>query len=89
MTDIVERLKDWSEYDEGKINDTREEAAAEIVRLRADRDAGAKDYTDLMDRHDRLFVENERLRAALKAIDHTLLEVVWEARTALKGDSDE
>ena len=35
MTDIVGRLRDWSEFDEGKINDAREEAAAEIERLRA------------------------------------------------------
>jgi Na+/phosphate symporter len=34
MTDIVERLRDWSEYDEGKINDARDEAADEIERLR-------------------------------------------------------
>ena len=32
--DIVERLRDWSEHDEGKINDAREEAADEIERLR-------------------------------------------------------
>lgn len=36
MSDIVERLLDWSEHDEGKINDTREEAAAEITRLTAE-----------------------------------------------------
>lgn len=34
MTDIVERLRDWAEYDEGKINDARECAADEIERLR-------------------------------------------------------
>jgi hypothetical protein len=34
MTDIVERLRDWSEWDEGKINDVREVAADEIERLR-------------------------------------------------------
>ncbi len=38
MTDTVERLLDWSEHDEGKINDTREEAAAEITRLRFEED---------------------------------------------------
>lgn len=34
MTDIVERLLDWDEHDEGKINDARQEAANEIERLR-------------------------------------------------------
>ena len=33
MTNIVERLRDLGEYDEGKINDTRIEAAADIKRL--------------------------------------------------------
>lgn len=36
MTDIVVRLRDWEEYDEGKINDARVEAADEITRLRAE-----------------------------------------------------
>ena len=34
MTDnLVKRLRDWSEYDEGKINDAREEAADRIEAL--------------------------------------------------------
>lgn len=32
---LVERLLDWAEFDEGKINDTREEAAAHIEALTA------------------------------------------------------
>lgn len=36
MTDIVVRLRDWEEYDEGKINDTRVEAADTILSLRAE-----------------------------------------------------
>lgn len=31
--DLVKRLRDWSEYDEGKINDAREEAADRIEQL--------------------------------------------------------
>jgi len=31
--DLVKRLLDWSEYDEGKINDAREEAAYRIGQL--------------------------------------------------------
>ena len=31
--DLVKRLRDWSEYDEGKINDDREEAADRIKKL--------------------------------------------------------
>jgi hypothetical protein len=31
--DLVKRLRDWSEYDEGKINDAREEAADRIEAL--------------------------------------------------------
>lgn len=34
MMDIVKLLLDWEEYDEGKINDARAEAATEIERLR-------------------------------------------------------
>jgi hypothetical protein len=34
--DLVKRLRDWSEYDEGKINDTREEAADRIEALEAE-----------------------------------------------------
>lgn len=44
--DIVERLKDWSEYDEGKINDTREEAADEITKLRAENERLKKALAD-------------------------------------------
>lgn len=33
--DLVKRLRDWSEYDEGKINDAREEAADRIEKLEA------------------------------------------------------
>jgi hypothetical protein len=33
--DLVKRLRDWSEYDEGKINDAREEAADLIEQLEA------------------------------------------------------
>jgi hypothetical protein len=33
--DLVKRLRDWSEYDEGKINDAREEAADRIEELTA------------------------------------------------------
>jgi len=33
--DLVKRLRDWSEYDEGKINDAREEAADRIETLEA------------------------------------------------------
>jgi hypothetical protein len=33
--DLVKRLRDWSEYDEGKIKDAREEAADRIEELEA------------------------------------------------------
>ena len=36
MRDIVERLRDWEEYDEGKIGDARAEAADLITALRAE-----------------------------------------------------
>ena len=35
IDDLVKRLLDWSEYDEGKINDAREEAAYRIEKLEA------------------------------------------------------
>lgn len=73
----------------------------EIERLRADRDAGAKDYCALMERHDRLHVENERMREALVnltgAYDYAKGTTYWtyfeqgifNARAALKENSDE
>jgi hypothetical protein len=36
VSGIVDRLRDWSEHDEGKINDAREEAAAAIEHLRSE-----------------------------------------------------
>ena len=36
--DLLERLVDWDEYDEGKLNDMREEAKARIEALTAERD---------------------------------------------------
>jgi hypothetical protein len=33
--DLVKRLRDWTECDEGKINDTREDAADRIDALEA------------------------------------------------------
>jgi hypothetical protein len=36
--DLVKRLVDWSEHDEGKINDARQEAADRIEALTAERD---------------------------------------------------
>ena len=40
MTDeeLMERLRDWDEYDEGKNNDAREAAAGRIEALIAERD---------------------------------------------------
>ena len=36
--DLIERLTDWTEYDEGKINDVREEAADTLKELTKERD---------------------------------------------------
>lgn len=43
MTDeeLIARLQDWLEVDEGKINDTREEAADRIEALIHERDAAS------------------------------------------------
>ena len=46
--DLVKRLRDWSEYDEGKINDAREEAADRIEQL----EAAATGLWDLLDEID-------------------------------------
>ena len=66
MSDIVERLLDWSEHDEGKINDTRDEAAAEIARLRAEVEKVGRDYNTVHDAHDYWVRESERLRVEVK-----------------------
>jgi hypothetical protein len=36
--ELCKRLVDWSEHDEGKINDTRQEAKLRIEALTAERD---------------------------------------------------
>lgn len=73
-----DRAKDNSDaltaaYMSGKY-DGRKEAEARATKLKADIDAGAKDYSALMDRHDAQFVraekaeaENARLRKRLEA----------------------
>lgn len=45
--DILKRLRDWSEHDEGKINDTREDAACVIERLRKELDASEQKAANL------------------------------------------
>jgi len=44
--DLVKRLRDWSEYDEGKINDAREEAADRIEQLEAAINTFLDDWDD-------------------------------------------
>lgn len=44
--DLLERLVDWDEYDEGKLNDMREEAKARIEQLTAERDGLLRCVTD-------------------------------------------
>jgi hypothetical protein len=46
MTDeeLVKRLVDWSEHDEGKINDARQEAADRIEALTVERDEHWKSF---------------------------------------------
>lgn len=51
------------------------EAADEIERLRADRDAGAKDYCALMERYDALRNQNAELLAALNGAVDTFFEM--------------
>jgi hypothetical protein len=67
MTDIVERLRDWSEWDEGKINDVREVAADEIERLRATLHYIANDYVELS--HDKVqWQRDDHMKMARKAL---------------------
>ena len=54
MTDIIERLKDWEEYDEGRINEMREEAAEKIKMLRGHNKSLQYDFEQIHDEYKRL-----------------------------------
>ena len=99
MTGIVERLLDWSEYDEGKIGDTREEAAAEIARLLREVEKLRSDIA-YADKHASKVEgllwgtakENEKLRAALDEISNDnwffIEDAKGIARAALRRSDD-
>ena len=85
MTDeeLVERLLDWEEYDEGDINDAREAAANRIKELKAELAGGSfyqeKDIDALQDRLAAQAAEIERLRAKLTKAEAMLEREIMRA----------
>jgi chromosome segregation ATPase len=78
MSEIVERLLDWSEHDEGKINDVREEAADTITRLTADNEKLAK----ALETAGRLFAASRDALAEVNAENEKLGRDYQSARDA-------
>jgi hypothetical protein len=62
------------------------EAADEIARLRADRDAGAKDYCALMERYDALRNQIAELVEALRRLTDRLTEDFDGGRKVRRGE---
>ena len=96
--DLLERLVDWDEYDEGKLNDMREEAKARIEQLTAERDEAWAYMSALQgDLYDAIMIkaERDRLREALWAIlacetpnaNATVTRMAAITKAALKGES--
>jgi predicted nuclease with TOPRIM domain len=78
MTDIVERLRErWA--------DTSEEAADEIERLRAERDAHRDAHAAAQNVLDALYGERDRLREALRDVAPALKDA--RDRFAKMGDA--
>ena len=84
MTDeLVKRLVDWDEYDEGKLNDMREEAKARIEQLTAERDEAWAYMSALQgDLYDAIMIkaERDRLREALRPILRFVPQSIVECR---------
>jgi len=64
--DLVKRLVDWSEHDEGKINDARQEAADRIEALTAEKDEHWKSFVHWRKEADALTEQLEAARADAK-----------------------
>lgn len=96
--DLLERLVDWDEYDEGKLNDMREEAKARIEALTAERDGLLRCVTDnhvALCRAEKAEAERDRLTAIGTEMaasiegNYYLPGVVRRWFIALSGESDE
>ena len=89
MTDaeLIARLLDWQEHDEGKIDDAREAAADRIKELKAELAGGSfyqeKDIDALQNRISAQAAEIERLRGDLtKAVEALQIARVHVANNA-------
>ena len=69
MTDeeLIARLRDWQEHDEGKINDAREDAADRIEALTKERDDFADQISELLPSVNREAVEQRQRADAAEA----------------------
>ncbi len=92
MTDeeLIARLLDWEEYDEGHINDAREAAANRIKELKAELAGGSfyqeKDIDALQDRLAAQAAEIERLRGDLAKAMEALRFYAWENEMRLPSE---
>jgi hypothetical protein len=84
MSDIVDTLLDWSEYDEGKINDAREKAANEIKRLRAENKQLRAALEEIRDLPGEINTGNYNHDDAVRLND-AFIETYHIARAALEG----
>jgi hypothetical protein len=82
--ELVKRLVDWSEHDEGKINDARQEAADRIDALTAERDDYAFRLADANNTYSEMHVAlneaNDKLAKAVEALDDLLEAITAEDR---------
>jgi len=80
--DLIKRLLDWSEYDEGKINDARQEAADRIKELGHTVVTLMRDKNDALDQVSRLKEKVEQFRDTNSRMNRRvqLLEGWWQRR---------
>jgi uncharacterized protein (DUF3084 family) len=86
--DLVKRLLDWSEHDEGKINDARNEAAACIKALQAqlsERDKACAEWAEVSQRNYRRAKAAEAQLAKVEA----LVEAAEMMVKAYREESDQ
>ena len=74
--ELIARLRDWMEHDEGKINDAREKAAARIAALTLERDEAecekdrlAEINRNLCNSHNILLVDGSNWQARAEAAE--------------------
>jgi len=86
--DLVKRLLDWSEHDEGKINDARQEAADRIEQLEEKLRARTAERNHANDVTDAAIEEVNRLKAKLAKASEALRGFMSKVDTACLVERD-